>query len=268
MSDSNTPQGQDSTENDAQNTKKSEPQRSGSIGTQAATQPDHYYAHPQRAAQSRWQKIVDNIDWSQVFLDLLLILIGVKLACIYSSQLKAMLKSNEINREALESVQRAFIFLAPVEGTAYKNSAGTKIKSFSFRFPWENSGVTPTRNMATHVNWTFLPGPLPNDFSFPDLWSPGQPHINAHVAIGPKGSTNSTVPVSIEYINAMLAHKAHLYFWGWAKYRDIFPNTPDHLTEFCMELTDLRFVRAEQRFQPEWVSCISHNCYDEECAAK
>ena len=72
------------------------PQNSGA----PATRNRQFQPHPKW-----WQRI----DWSQAVLDLLLLIVGIKLAFIYSGQLTAMRDSNEINRESLTSVQRAFV---------------------------------------------------------------------------------------------------------------------------------------------------------------
>src|SRR5579859_1248950 len=107
---SDTPQGQDSAKNHAQETKQSDQQRRGATSAEQTAETDKCYAHSYHATpRSRWQKTVDNIDWSQVVLDLLLIIIGVKLACIYSGQLSQMIESNRIAVTAMQQSQRPWI---------------------------------------------------------------------------------------------------------------------------------------------------------------
>jgi hypothetical protein len=138
----NTPQGQDSTKNDAQHTQESAQPRSGSTDTQEATKTYHCHTQPYHATQSRWGKIVGNIDWSQVILDILLIIIGIRLACIYSGQLQQMIQSNRLIEQTMRLDKRAWIGIAPnisVKNLAIKKNSLIGIPSIFV----SNFGKTP-----------------------------------------------------------------------------------------------------------------------------
>jgi hypothetical protein len=64
--------------------------------------------------------------------------------------------------------------------------------------------------------------------------------------------------------------------WGWMAYRDIFPGTQVHVTEYCYSMTELsEITEPGQPFEPNspgfhhrrftFVACARHNCTDENC---
>ena len=62
-------------------------------------------------------------------------------------------------------------------------------------------------------------------------------------------------------------HHHEIRIWGAAKYRDIFKDTPSHVTEFCFGLLvhgaiDSPDPNAGQFGSPQ---CDDHNCADEQC---
>ena len=58
----------------------------------------------------------------------------------------------------------------------------------------------------------------------------------------------------------------HLFVWGWLAYRDVFPKTRVHLTEFCENLARIT-VPDTPGVQPvfDFKGCRKHNCVDEHC---
>lgn len=183
-------------------------------------------------------------------------------------QWQAMLDSNRTNRDALVSVQRAFISVGPIE--SIRASDGT----FTIRFRWDNSGATPTKTMSVHVSYRPQNDAIGPNFDFSDVWLAGEPHVNREFAVGPHANAGSIVgPVTPEMIKMAQDHKIHLYFWGTAKYRDIFPDTPYRITEFCAELTGwrgdpLNMKEATGSIEPIFAGCPYpyHNCNDEQCS--
>lgn len=71
---------------------------------------------------------------------------------ILSSQLDKMEVSNGINREALISVQRAYVSLKAIV-TYHTLDAQGKVTSWYFTPQWENNGNTPTKALRQHVNF-------------------------------------------------------------------------------------------------------------------
>jgi hypothetical protein len=182
-------------------------------------------------------------------------------------QRDAMLESNRINRDALESVQRAFVNFSPnISVALVTDKRGTKVIGWQFSIPMENSGNTTTREMFNHVNVKLLDGELPKDFNYPDLGS----QTPTPIVLGPKQSIAS-IPLLVksESIKAVQGRTKHLYFYGWTRYRDVFQNTKPHITKFCYELTqvggdDPTLVKIKG-FYAGFSLCPHHNCTDEEC---
>lgn len=194
------------------------------------------------------------------------LLTGIIVATIYALQLHAMLDSNNINRDALESVQRAFVLSGTVEPTVVGPKGS---QSTIFGVHWDNSGSTPARG-TTHVSYRWDQAPLPEDYSFPDLWDQGQPHFNTPFVLGPKGTMSVPIgPIATPIIDGIVEHRIHLNVFGWAKYRDVFKDTPEHLSEFCIELIPID-VQTEKdsglrTVKYRFDNCLHHNCYDDDC---
>lgn len=180
-------------------------------------------------------------------------------------QWKAMLDSNAINREALESVQRAFVNIGKtMQDNPVVIPGQNEIRGWEFRPRMANSGSTPTRNASSHANFLFLPAALPADFSFPDLGAqtPDIPFI-----LGPKEEAmGALLNVPFSAIEDVKGKKTRLFFWGWATYNDIFPKTPQHISMFCIELAEVRGpLTPNTGYQFLWSLCGRHNCADDEC---
>jgi hypothetical protein len=80
------------------------------------------------------------------------------------SQLVKMDESNRINREALQSVQRAFITFPPSPKVSYFPTKGW----FTLEMPIENAGATQAHGLKDRVSWVATMGKLPDKYSFPD----------------------------------------------------------------------------------------------------
>jgi hypothetical protein len=180
--------------------------------------------------------------------------------------------ANQVTRDALIRVQRAFVFPDTDEPTVIEEGDKGSSPEIIFRFKWRNSGTTPTEDMRTHFSYQWSTLPLPENFTFPDLWGVGKPHINVPVAIGPKGEIGiDSEPLAMSVVEAVRDKKMHLYVWGWAKYRDVFKGTPVHITEFCYDLATARKQVVPtpdpkvQTLSLIWNNCERHNCYDEDC---
>ncbi len=181
-------------------------------------------------------------------------------------QLSALLESNRINRESLESVQRAFIGFRSFETQKHVEN-GKEL--WVFTPVVENSGATPATPSINYTGIDILPAPPDNQqfkgprTKFP-AWSIG---AKATQALGPVSKdetfffghtlskTMSTAPMA----------KPGIVIWGWVVYRDIFPRTKPHLTEFCMVLGSMGLAPDHQTLLFGWQGCPTHNCTDEYC---
>jgi hypothetical protein len=62
-----------------------------------------------------------------------------------------------------------------------------------------------------------------------------------------------------------------LYIWGWARYSDVFANTPQHITRFCWVITPVGDPLAFDPNVPSGIDfqTVHHtegNCADDECS--
>jgi hypothetical protein len=57
------------------------------------------------------------------------------------------------------------------------------------------------------------------------------------------------------------------FLWGWIAYKDIFPGTKIHLTEFCQGLVQEASVDnvPDSPLMQGFQLCQHHNCADENC---
>ncbi len=190
-----------------------------------------------------------------------------------AKQWRAMNRSNDISAKALTEVQRALVSPAPTESFQITQQS-KKVIGWQFNIGWENDGTTAAKTMFTHVSTWSGPDPLAVDFSYPDIWPAGETHAARQFALGPKAkiSSSGSVTLSTEQVNALLSHpeKWYVYLWGWTTYRDVFyPETPTHLTEFCLELDGFRGdpLTAGGNANPLFGACINKPiCYDADCA--
>ena len=188
-----------------------------------------------------------------------------ELAIAAGTQADAAKVANVTTREALTSVQRAFIFFVG-NASATKVVIDNRITDLNFTLPFNNAGVTPTKNAESRVNWQSFPDGLPTNFNFPDTGSV----LSRQFDIPPKAYGNGTFAIPIGYIEAAKQSHTHLFVWGWIAYSDIFANTPRRLSEFCDEIVNIKSVpedvtNASANITWDLSLCPVHNCFDERC---
>jgi hypothetical protein len=189
-----------------------------------------------------------------------------------SSNARDNQRSYDLSRESLEDVQRAFIFPSPILAEQ-RGSDGARI-GIQISIGWANSGATPTRNMKIHANFQNIDSEsLPEGFDFRDKWDSADPktHINQKTFLGPKASLSAANQIffpeaflpSITY-----PQKRRMVLWGWAMYRDVFDNTPIHITEYCYKISGMPeppSPNSTNRINLTIPNCDMHNCVDQEC---
>ena len=76
--------------------------------------------------------------------------------------------------------------------------------------------------------------------------------------LGKSVTVDMTVKAPVEH---------NLFVWGWEYYRDVFPNTKPHVTEFCRHITGINFRADQPEPHIEFVysGCRKHNCDDQQC---
>jgi hypothetical protein len=171
------------------------------------------------------------------------------------NQITQMKVANGINREALESVQRAFISFTPTEAR-YED---TRLVAFRIWGNWENSGATPAIQVWARSHYAKVPK-ITSGYSYPfDNTDPIAPFV-----IGPHSRSmfeSVAIPVSDS------TSGFHSYYYGWAVYRDSFNGTGLHLTEFCQEIWGVpKSVNGTQMGEADLIeTCPQHSCYDKHC---
>jgi hypothetical protein len=175
-------------------------------------------------------------------------------------------KSADTARFSLESVQRAFI-VSP-QGTI--NSVGSgPTQIFTYKLQWKNVGYTPAVSVVSHESFAQMAA-LPRNFSFPDKWSDDEERLYATIPIGPQGITYDIAgPIPRGDVEKLSTTRTPIYFWGWARYRDIFDDTITHLTEVCTKLVGFYgsplINDPRENIEPVMLACPTHNCTDRDC---
>ena len=132
---------------------------------------------------------------------------------------------------------------------------------------WNNNGTTPTRKMFVH--YSYLPmKELPNNFPFPDLGDLRP----IPTYLGPKGVFySSSQTLSVNQLNEISEGSNGYYIWGWAKYRDVFAGTKDHITKYCYRIIVEKKIDPTKQsaiFTYQAQNCERNNCYDDECKSQ
>ena len=193
-------------------------------------------------------------------------------------QWRAMLASNEINRESLQSVQRALVGFVNYTIEPYeRHEESASEKYWAIHGTWENFGATPAIGAVQYIGVDDLPSE-PNDDQFR-----GSSQNDDHpvpIVVVPHGLQDSArvlkpdsfirfprnVPIDkIQTVN----FTGHRFFWGWIVYRDVFRGTKPRVTEVCRRLTEVQLKIAVGSKQPmtyyTFSPCEQHNCVDEYC---
>ena len=274
MEKSDAPQGQDQSTNKTDKSQNNGPvNRPVSIAQNASPQEEHNHSHYHSGPAHWWQRI----DWSQVVLDVLLLVVGIKLAFIYSGQLNQMIESNRLTRLSLNATQRAFVsfdHFNSVVRTYRKNGKDETVLTFSATLP--NGGNTPASNAITSFRIARQPHELTEEeFVGAETHPTISVDPRGSLTLGPLDLTESILgfplPMTSKQIeNTEIVSKYKVFFYGWVVYRDTLPDTPVHVTEFCKKLQnialDLRNSTTKlPNYNSTFISCDSHNCNDEYC---
>jgi len=141
-------------------------------------------------------------------------------------------------REAHILDKRAAIFAVTFAQSWYPVDPATGLYNWSLRPVWRNTGDTPTKDLTLHVECEIRDATLPLGYPFA--------YQEADVGtgtLGPKmdmfGGPAPRYPTVLTPEDILQAQQGRrfIYLWGWAKYHDIFPNTPRHITHFCWLIT-------------------------------
>jgi hypothetical protein len=173
-------------------------------------------------------------------------------------------RSARIAEDSLVKLQRAFIGVQQIRYLSHTNDQH-KVW-WSIHVNWENSGSSRAKNVKFYVAKYFEDKDLDDTFQFVI------PEQKAGTFLAPKASTASgELAISGDELLQVREGRKFLYFWGRVDYRDIFENTPDHVTKFLVRVAGVRGdPTKEWDTKDNIVELIMfednrHTCADEEC---
>ena len=138
----------------------------------------------------------------------------------------------KLTREAFVADKRAFVFATGFNQT-YEQDKATGLYNWRLRPVLRNSGGTPTKDMEMYVACEIRNSQLPTGYAFtPQAQNVAKgmmpPVFELQGGLAPPGS--AITPQDI--IDSQTGRK-FIYLWGWIRYRDIFPETEQHITRYC-----------------------------------
>jgi hypothetical protein len=183
------------------------------------------------------------------------------------------------NRSVI-AVQRAFLNFKGIQvqqatamkGVRVPGLTGENPNGFKFSAAWENSGTTPAVGVLSYFRIDEVPDEQVATFPF----TPEREMAFAKTVMGPRGTGGSGDVFKALDFWKPINGKKNIYFWGWKIYRDTFPKTPVHVTEFCSGLVGVfrnmpleagnKVVPANAPWSFTFNDCEGrHNCADEDC---
>ena len=174
-------------------------------------------------------------------------------------------KEGSFSKKARIEDERAFVYPVNVNFFWYPDTKGFR---FNFVPYWKNSGRTPTRHLEVYAD-----AALEDSHSFKGCPSNrmGDPsQVKGY--LGPQQILyGAPAPATILFTEKDMLDVQNknkiLYFWGWAKYNDIFDNKGRE-TKFCWTINplgDFRPFRPSGNHQVTFFQYREGNCSDEDC---
>jgi hypothetical protein len=174
--------------------------------------------------------------------------------------------SVDVSRFSSAASNRAYIFFNGCRWISHRENDTSPV-FWRIRPRWVNGGNTPPRNLNVYVHYTLRDDPLPTDYEFVQTETSQRPAL-----LPPKGEIESQ-PYDC-WGTDLLAVKngtKHFYIWGTARYRDIFPGTPERVTKFCVYASAVTgdptspWHADNNPMEIAFVTYERHNCADEDC---
>lgn len=164
-----------------------------------------------------------------------LLVIGLFYTFFAGSQWLAIKRQTELIEESLIANKRAFV-CADGLVNFWEPAENTNLYNFRLRPIYRNTGGTPTKNLRSHVECDIRNTLLPPNHVFSDQ----NPEVGSGM-VPPNGNSfggqaPQNTPISPSDILEAQAFRRFIYLWGWVKYYDVFPNTPEHTTRFCWHI--------------------------------
>ena len=179
-------------------------------------------------------------------------------------------KAADTAQESLESVQRAFVSFGGITETNAPNPGSKTDIDWLFQARWENSGTTPAKIVDMYIQ----AGPLPSEPDRDVFIGEETQSGGSNVVIGGKARVDTTSrrvnpPPSAQPSQVLkgpgtLLLKKGIFIWGWIVYKDVFPRTKAHLSEFSVYVNGVRYDMGGKT-QMGFIPSDTHNCVDEDC---
>jgi hypothetical protein len=247
------------TQNTARHQSNNRPIQVSIVAESKPAPPAEPYSDTRKDNTPLWKKI---LEWGALLTAIGLLVVNIFQMMATQDAVTKAGEANNLTRRSLESVQRAFIISHGIKKKmiVVKNTSGNTTKSFEFTTQWENAGNTP----AVGVIMAFGVVEKIDELTEPEFMATRIDRAvlkAASSAIGPKSTVDSGVARQLEDFPDVPR-----FFWGWLVYRDTFPNTEPHVTEFCLKTTKIQpHQPPDGDYTFDATVCSHHNCVDEFC---
>ena len=166
-----------------------------------------------------------------------LLVVGFLYTRYAKRQWLAIKKQTQLIEESLVADKRAFVC---ADGVTYwwEPIPDSNLFNFRLRPRYKNTGSTPTKNLRSHVECDIRNTMLPRGHVFTDQDTNAgtgmiPPHGEVTGGVAPQGLPITPQDIVESQTVAGQTFRRFIYLWGWIKYNDVFPNTPEHTTHFC-----------------------------------
>jgi hypothetical protein len=234
-----------------------------------------------RPQDERWKRIERNVAVCGVVLLAVYTIFTIGMYCVNKESADAAKSAAETAKVSLDAVERAFVVF---EGTqviqfSERDKAGVEQREMIFFSQMENAGTTPAKGITQAFTGDNLPAEPTEDqfiniaFGRAYFIGPKVRYIFGRVK-KPESFVISTPIDQLPSAPTQVITQGGTFFWGWVTYRDAFPGTREHVTEFCQKISVISGrqdpntgvdITRTAGFNLTFDHCQSHNCSDEDC---
>jgi len=179
---------------------------------------------------------------------------------------RAARDSADVSKIAMVAGERAYVHHAGCRAISHLNPANATV-FWRIRPLWTNAGNTPARKAEIYAHYELRDSPLPPEYAFTRQELPLTETMIAAGAVIESGPRD----ISGQELLDIAAGRKFFYIWGIARYRDVFPETPERVTKFCVQaltITGNPMVGWDANNNPLEIVFIGfhrHYCMDEDC---
>jgi hypothetical protein len=140
------------------------------------------------------------------------------------------------NRQAKDAriAQRAYVYVRSPQSQLIFDHA-LNLVALRVWVVWKNSGTTPAGPMFSNIVATWTPDAA--SFQFGAITN-DKNSVSQPMVMGPDAELNSgTIDIGGAHVMAVVAGTGHQFLSGWARFKDAFPDSPEHVIEFCYKVS-------------------------------